>query len=95
MITIKNFAIFKSKPSENEKVPSHRISAKVGETYTDIGVCWTKTSAKGDKFLSAKLADILVDKNDDTKSRKGVIMVFEEDLRELAELAGVELEIKL
>lgn len=94
MLQIKNFSIFKSKPSDNEKLPTHRLSAKVGDNYVDIGACWTKTSSKGDKFLSAKLADVYVDHTDNTKSRKGIVLVYEDDLKELAKLAGVELTVE-
>lgn len=77
---IKNFSIFKSKPSDNEKAPTHTISANVGtkETpeYVNIGSCWTK-EGKGGKFLSCKLQDVYVDHTDRTKTKKGFAIVDE------------------
>ena len=93
MIIIKNFNIFRNKKSDNEKAPTHRISIKVGESYADAGAAWTKISPKGDKFLSVKLADAYVDHTDKSKIRKGIVLVFEEDLKELATLAGVEIPL--
>ena|SRR3990167_11376091 len=88
MIIIKNFSIFRNKQSDNEKAPTHRISLKVGEQYVDGGALWTKESKNGDKFLSGKLADIFVDHTDNSKSRKSVVMCFEEDLKALFARAG-------
>lgn len=88
MITLKNFSIFKGKQSENEKAPTHRISIKVGDNYLDAGACWTKQDKNGNKFLSAKLADAYVDHTDNSKSRKSVVLVFEEDLKALHTKAG-------
>ncbi len=87
MITIKHFAIFKNKPSENEKAPTHVLSAKIDDKYINIGSAWTKEGKSG-KFLSAKLADVYVDHTDNTKSRKSVVLCFEEDLRALHAKAG-------
>jgi len=87
MLKIKNFAIFKNKPSDNEKVPTHSISAKVGEVYVNIGSAWTKEGKNG-KFLSAKLSDIYVDHTDNSKSRKSIVLVDEADLKALFAKAG-------
>lgn len=73
---IKNFSIFKNKASENEKLPTHSISAKIGEEYVTIGACWTK-EGKGGKYLSCKLQDVYVDKNDRTKTKKGYAIADE------------------
>lgn len=73
---IKNFSIFKNKPSDNEKFPTHTISAKYGEDYVNIGACWTK-EGKGGKFLSCKLQDVYVDHTDRTKSKKGFAIADE------------------
>ena len=89
MQIIKNFSVFRNKPSDNEKVPTHSLSAKVGEAYVNIGSAWTKEGKNG-KFLSAQLAKVYVDHTDNTKSRKSVVLVFEEDLKELHRLAEVE-----
>lgn len=79
-MNIKNFSIFKNKPSDNEKLPTHSISANVGtkETpeYVTIGACWTK-EGKGGKFLSCKLQDAFVDHTDRTKTKKGFAIVDE------------------
>ena len=73
---IKNFSIFKRKSSENEKAPSHDISAKIGEEYVTIGACWTKES-KGGKYLSCKLQDAFVDHTDRSKTRKAYAIADE------------------
>jgi len=73
---IKNFSIFKNKPNDNEKFPTHSISAKIGEEYVNIGACWTK-EGKGGKFLSCKLQDVYVDHTDRTKSKKGFAIADE------------------
>lgn len=75
---IKVFAVFKKKASDNEKTPSHSISAKVGEEYIEIGACWTKEGKNG-KFLSCKLQNVYVDHTtqDRTKSRAGFAIVDE------------------
>ena len=87
MKIIKSFSIFKNKPSDNEKVPTHSLSAKIGDSYVNIGSCWTKDGKNG-KFLSAQLAKVYVDHSNNTKSRKAVVMCFEEDLIKLCQVAG-------
>lgn len=89
MIKIKNFAIFKNKPSENEKAPSHALSAKIGEQYLNIGSAWTKEGKSG-KFLSVQLSNAYVDHTDNTRSRKSVVLIFEEDLAKLYAKAGLD-----
>ncbi len=89
MNTIKNFAIFKAKQNENTKLPTHSISAKIGDEYVVIGGCWTKDGNNG-KFLSAKLSDAWVNTEDNTKSRKSYVIVAEEDLIELQKLASAQ-----
>lgn len=77
---IKNFSIFKNKANDNEKIPTHNISANVGTEhipeYVNIGACWTKEGKNG-KFLSCKLQDVYVDHTDRTKTRKGFAIVDE------------------
>lgn len=73
---IKNFSIFKNKPSENEKAPTHSISFKYGDEYITGGACWTK-EGKGGKYLSCKLQDAYVDHTDRTKTRKGFAIADE------------------
>lgn len=89
MVIIKNFSVFKSKPSENDKLPTHILSTKIGEDYVTIGSAWTKDSTNG-KYLSAKLQDAWVSTEDKTKSRRSLVIVFEDDLIELQRLAKVE-----
>lgn len=81
----KNFSIFKSKPNDNEKAPTHRMSMKNegSEIFLDIGACWTKETKAGDRFLSAKLSDIYVDHTDKIKSRRGYVIVDEQELEKM------------
>lgn len=88
MQIIKSFSIFKGQEPKNDKMPTHRMSAKVGESYVDLGSLWTKTSSKGTKFLSGQLQKAWLDHTDNTKSRKSIVMVFEEDLIALHKKAG-------
>ena len=83
---IKHFSIFKNKPSDNEKLPTHSISAKYGDEYVTIGGCWTK-EGKGGKYLSCKLQDAWVDHTDRTKTRKGFAIADEKLIKEAV---GVE-----
>jgi len=78
---IKNFSIFKNKPSDNEKLPTHSISAKYGDEYVTIGACWTKDGKNG-KFLSCKLQDAYVDHTDRTKTKKGFAIADEKLITE-------------
>jgi len=93
MKIIKNFSIFKKAPSDNSKTPSHSISANTGTQenpeYVDIGSAWTKDGNKG-KFLSAQLSQAWTNTEDNTKSRKAFVIVYEEDLNELMRLAKLE-----
>lgn len=90
MKIIKSFSLFKARESGNEKAPTHKLSAKIGDEFVEIGSAWTKATAKGDKYLSAQLAKAWVDHTDNSKSRKAIVICFEEDLKELHKLAGVE-----
>ena len=74
---MKNFSIFKLKSSDNEKAPTHTISAKIGEEYVTIGCCWTKEGKNG-KFLSCKVQDAYVNSADRTKTKKGFTIVDEQ-----------------
>lgn len=51
---INNFTIFKQDNQGNEKLPTHTISAKIGDNYAQIGSGWTKVGQKGN-FLSCQL----------------------------------------
>ncbi len=76
---IKNFSIFRNKPNDNEKLPTHSISAKIGDEYVTIGGCWTK-EAKNGKYLSCKLQDVWVDHSDRSKCRKGFAIADEKQI---------------
>jgi len=59
---IKNFSIFKiPNQVDDGKKPTHSISAKIGESYVNIGSCWTKEGTKG-KYLSCQLSKPYQDK---------------------------------
>lgn len=77
---IKNFSIFKNKQSDNEKLPTHSLSAKIGEEFVTIGACWTKEGKAG-KYLSCKLQDVYVDHTDRTKTRKGYAIADEKTIQ--------------
>lgn len=77
-----NFSVFKAKPSDNEKLPTHALSMKLGEEFVNIGGAWTKDASTG-KYLSCKLADAWVSSEDNTKSREGFVIVRVSDLDKL------------
>lgn len=95
---IKNFSIFKNKPSENDKLPTHNISANIGTKekpeYVNIGACWTKDGASG-KFLSCKLQDVYVDHNDRTKTKKGFAIADEKLIAEAVGVSDEDTELPL
>lgn len=72
---IKEFVIFKNKEVKSDKHPTHRINVKINEQFVELGACWSKTSKNNEKFLSCKLRDVYVDKEDRTKTRKGFSIV--------------------
>lgn len=74
-MNINNFSIFKKKPSDNEKAPTHGMSTKIGEAFVEIGACWTKKSAKGDSYLSCSLQKEYKDHTDPSKSKKGFAII--------------------
>lgn len=82
----KNFSVFKAKPNQNEKLPTHAISMKLGDEFVNIGGCWTKDGNNG-KYLSAKLADAWVS-TDGGKSREGFCIVRESDLNKLEKMTN-------
>ncbi len=80
MQLIKSFFVFKNK-TDKEKAPTHTLSAKVEDSFVEIGAGWTKEGKSG-KFISAQLSKPYQDK------RRGVVMVFEDELRDLCGRAG-------
>lgn len=76
---LKNFIIRKNAPNENEKLPTHNITANIGDAWVVIGGCWVKQGTAG-SFLSCKLSDAWVDSKDNTKSRKSYVIVAEEEI---------------
>lgn len=89
MIIIKNFSIFKKKKTESDKAPTHSMSSKVGDEFMEIGSAWTKETSSGDKYLSAQLSKAY-SKSDGTAVRKSLVIVAEEELKELFEKAGID-----
>lgn len=73
MQQITNFSIFKNKPSDNPKAPSHFLSAKIGEEHVRIGVLWTKENQYG-KYLSGQLQEAWMDK-ETGKGREAFVIV--------------------
>lgn len=80
-----NFSVFKAKPSDNEKLPTHALSMKLGEEFVNIGGAWTRDASTG-KYLSCKLADAWVNSEDNTKSREGFVIVRASDLDKLEKI---------
>lgn len=71
-IEIKEIMIFKSKPSDNPKAPSHRVMARIGDDLVSVGGAWTNESKKdGSKYLTVKFQNAYKDHTDESKSRKG------------------------
>lgn len=81
MEKIKNFIIHKNEKKNNEKSPDYNLSARVGTAeqgeWLNLGACWVKEGKKG-KFISCKLADVWVNANDRSKSRKGFFIGCED-----------------
>lgn len=90
MQIIKSLSIFKNKKVESDKAPSHKLSGRIGESFVDLGSAWTKETKTGDKFLSVQLSKAWVDHTDQSKSRKSVVLCFEEDLKALFKECGRE-----
>lgn len=86
-----NFSVFKAKPSDNEKLPTHALSMKLGEEFVNIGGAWTRDASTG-KYLSCKLADAWVSSEDNTKSREGFVIVRVSDLDRLEKLVSKQAE---
>ena len=72
---MKTFSIFKKDNKGDEKRPTHSISAKIGEDYVEVGVCWTKDGKNG-KYLSCKLQDAYADHTKNI-AKKGFMLVQE------------------
>ncbi len=69
---IKEIMIFKSKPNDNPKAPSHRVMARVGDDLVSVGGAWTNESKKdGSRYLTVKFQEPYKDHTDASKSRKG------------------------
>ena len=77
---MKNFSIFRNKPSENPKAPTHIISLKIGEKYEKVGACWSKDMKDGQKYLSCMLQDVYVDHTDRSKSKTGFSIVDDKSI---------------
>lgn len=75
---IKNFSLFKNNNKKKDNDPDYRISAKIGETFTDIGACWIKDGNKG-KYVSCQLSKPY-------KEKIGFVVVEEEKLETPPEL---------
>ena len=59
---ITNFQIFKVENKKTDKEPDYRLTAKVDDTYTEIGAGWIKQSPKGTKYISVKMAGAFKDR---------------------------------
>jgi uncharacterized protein (DUF736 family) len=89
---IKEIMIFRSKPSDNPKAPSHRVMARVGDTLVELGAAWTQESKKdGSKYLSVKLRDEYKDHTDAQKSRKGWHIEEDGKKEEVDETEGLDI----
>lgn len=91
MIIIKNFVIQKTnKKSDNQ--PDRRLTAKYGDNWEEIASGWIKKDKNGNDYVSCQTSKAWKDHTDASKTRKGFVIIAEEDLKELAKQAGVELE---
>lgn len=71
MEKITQFIIQKATP-KNDKAPDRRISARVGDTWVEIGAGWVKKNKNGDSFISCIMRKPYQDK-------KGFIIIEDND----------------
>lgn len=90
MKAIRNFTITINQNKKSDKAPDRRISAKLGEEWIEIASGWKKQDKNGRDYVSCQMSKSWVDANDNSKTRKGWVIVAEEDLKE----AGIELELE-
>lgn len=81
MNIIKNFSVFKNKEVKNENSPTHSLSTKIGEEFTNIGSGWTKETKTGDKFVSVQMSKPF-------KEYKGFVIIAEDELKALYKECG-------
>src|SRR3990167_9737382 len=82
---MKNFSIFRNtNKKEGSTAPDYKMSAKVGDEYTEVGACWIKDGKKGGKYMSCKLSDVYVDHTKGT-ARKGFMLIDEAELKQPTE----------
>ena len=89
MNIIKFFTIAKVN-KKSEKQPDRRITGKYGEEWVDLASGWIKKDKNGNDYVSCQMSKSWVDHTDRTKTRKGFVIVAEEDLKELYKQAGEE-----
>lgn len=89
MITVKNFFIQRNN-KKTDKAPDRKITAKYGEEFVEIASGWIKKDKAGNDFVSCQMVKAWVDHTDKSKSRRAFVIVAEEDLKKLCEIAGEE-----
>lgn len=87
MQIIKNIVIQKAK-KDNDKSPDRKITAKVGDEWVQVASGWIKKDKNGNDYVSCAMSKAWVNASDNSKSRKGFVIVTEEDLKALFEKAG-------
>jgi uncharacterized protein (DUF736 family) len=80
---MKQFLIFKN-DKKNDKEPDYRLSAKIGESFVEIGAGWIKDGKNGNKFISCQFSKPF-------KDRKGYHI--EEDIDTEVEINPDNIEI--
>src|SRR3990167_11325676 len=89
MIILKSFMVQKTN-KKSEKAPDRRMTAKYGEEWVEIASGWVKKDKNGNDYVSCQMSKSWVDHTDRTKTRKGFVIVAEEDLKVLFKSAGEE-----
>ena len=92
MIILKSFVVQKTN-KKSDKAPDRRMTARYGDEWVEVASGWVKKDKNGNDYVSAQMSKSWVDGKDNTKSRKGFVIVAEEDLKDLCLKAQTEYPI--